>query len=39
MSYTADPWVLFAAERTLLVWQCNTIALMGLPARDTSSAV
>jgi putative membrane protein len=29
MSYTADPRVLFAAERTLLAWQRNAIALMG----------
>ena len=29
MSYTADPRVLFAAERTLLAWQRNSIALMG----------
>jgi putative membrane protein len=30
MSYTADPRVLFAAERTLLAWQRTAIALMGL---------
>jgi putative membrane protein len=30
MSYTADPRVLFAAERTLLAWQRSAIALMGL---------
>ena len=29
MSYTADPRILFAAERTLLAWQRNAIALMG----------
>lgn len=29
MTYTADPRVLFAAERTLLAWQRNAIALMG----------
>src|SRR5260370_41728946 len=29
MSYTADPRVLFAAERTLLAWQRSAIALMG----------
>jgi putative membrane protein len=29
MSYTADPRVLFAAERTLLAWQRTAIALMG----------
>jgi putative membrane protein len=29
MAYTADPRVLFAAERTLLAWQRNAIALMG----------
>jgi putative membrane protein len=29
MPYTADPRVLFAAERTLLAWQRNAIALMG----------
>jgi putative membrane protein len=29
MSYTADPLVLFAAERTLLAWQRSAIALMG----------
>ena len=29
MSYTADPRVLFAAERTLLAWQRSSIALMG----------
>jgi putative membrane protein len=28
--YTADPRVLFAAERTLLAWQRSAIALMGL---------
>jgi putative membrane protein len=28
MSYTADPRVLFAAERTLLAWQRSAIALM-----------
>ena len=27
--YTADPRVLFAAERTLLAWQRSAIALMG----------
>ncbi len=30
MAYTADPRVLFAAERTLLAWQRTAIALMGL---------
>ncbi len=30
MYYTADPRVLFAAERTLLAWQRSAIALMGL---------
>jgi len=29
MSNTADPRVLFAAERTLLAWQRSAIALMG----------
>jgi inner membrane protein YidH len=29
VSYTADPRVLFAAERTLLAWQRSAIALMG----------
>jgi putative membrane protein len=29
MLYTADPRVLFAAERTLLAWQRTAIALMG----------
>ena|SRR5258708_40062407 len=29
MSYSSDPRVLFAAERTLLAWQRNAIALMG----------
>jgi inner membrane protein YidH len=29
MAYTADPRVLFAAERTLLAWQRSSIALMG----------
>jgi putative membrane protein len=29
MSYTADPRVLFAAERTLLAWQRSAITLMG----------
>ena len=29
MSYTGDPRVLFAAERTLLAWQRSAIALMG----------
>ena len=29
MLYTADPRVLFAAERTLLAWQRSAIALMG----------
>ncbi len=29
MYYTADPRVLFAAERTLLAWQRSAIALMG----------
>jgi putative membrane protein len=29
MSYTADPRVLFAAERTLLAWQRSAIALIG----------
>jgi len=29
MSYTADPRVLFAAERTLLAWQRSALALMG----------
>jgi putative membrane protein len=29
MAYTADPRVLFAAERTLLAWQRNALALMG----------
>ena len=29
MSYTADPRVLFAAERTLLAWQRTAIAWMG----------
>jgi putative membrane protein len=29
MTYTADPRVLFAAERTLLAWQRSAIALMG----------
>ena len=29
MSYLDDPRVLFAAERTLLVWQRTAIALMG----------
>ncbi len=30
MSYSADPRVLFAAERTLLAWQRTAIALMSL---------
>jgi putative membrane protein len=30
MPYTADPRVLFAAERTLLAWQRSAIALIGL---------
>ena len=29
MSFTKDPRVLFAAERTLLAWQRSAIALMG----------
>ena len=29
MSYSPDPRVLFAAERTLLAWQRSAIALMG----------
>jgi putative membrane protein len=29
MTYTADPRILFAAERTLLAWQRSAIALMG----------
>jgi|SRR5271167_1261610 len=29
MPYTADPRVLFAAERTLLAWQRSALALMG----------
>jgi putative membrane protein len=29
MAYTADPRMLFAAERTLLAWQRSAIALMG----------
>jgi putative membrane protein len=29
MAYSADPRVLFAAERTLLAWQRSAIALMG----------
>ena len=29
MPYSADPRVLFAAERTLLAWQRSAIALMG----------
>jgi putative membrane protein len=29
MSYSADPRVLFAAERTLLAWQRTAVALMG----------
>jgi putative membrane protein len=29
MTYTADPRVLFAAERTLLAWQRSAIALLG----------
>jgi putative membrane protein len=29
MSYTADPRILFAAERTLLAWQRSAISLMG----------
>jgi putative membrane protein len=29
MAYTADPRVLFSAERTLLAWQRSAIALMG----------
>jgi putative membrane protein len=29
MSYSADPRVLFAAERTLLAWQRSAIAIMG----------
>jgi putative membrane protein len=29
MSYSGDPRVLFAAERTLLAWQRSAIALMG----------
>jgi putative membrane protein len=29
MAYTADPRVLFAAERTLLAWQRSALALMG----------
>lgn len=29
MAYTADPRVLFAAERTLLAWQRSAIALLG----------
>jgi putative membrane protein len=29
MTYSADPRVLFAAERTLLAWQRSAIALMG----------
>ena len=33
MSYTADPRVLFAAERTLLAWQRSAIALMGIRLR------
>lgn len=30
MSYTADPRVLFAAERTLLAWQRTALALISL---------
>jgi putative membrane protein len=29
MAYSADPRVLFAAERTLLAWQRSAIALLG----------
>jgi putative membrane protein len=30
MSYTADPRMLFAAERTLLAWQRTAIALIAV---------
>ena len=36
MAYTADPRVLFAAERTLLAWQRSAIALLGFGSSSSA---